>query len=251
VVGAKLPAPLTRSSFERPIASARPVCYLPDVPFFNRPCLSASLRRSVSRAAALALAFGLLASAGAARAHDTGTSPAPVTTPAAPPGDGANAGRIIGEVEAKAKKDKLEQVAVEPLRHARKALERANGARASGDTAHARMLDGLALEWAETARDLLRAAAAEKEAVAVAKRARELGVQVERARALLEETQARRGRAAADLERAEAEAREAAKKAAAAEAERIEKGRSKAEQPPKGGAKAGPPKKGAAPKGTK
>jgi colicin import membrane protein len=224
------------------------------VPFY-RPSLFARPRRSLRAAFALALAAGLFASAGEVRAQAGGTAPATTpTTPAAPPGDGANAGRIIGEVEARAKKDKLEAVVSEPLRHARTALERANGARVSGDTAHARMLDGLALEWAETARDLLRAAAAEKEAVATAKRARDLGVQVERARALLEETQARQGRAAADLERAEAEAKEAAKKAAEAEAERVEKGRSKGDPKPpaKGGAKAGAPKKkGAAPKGTK
>lgn len=243
----------------RPIASARPVCYLRDVPF-HRLCLFARPGRFLRAASALVLAAGLLVSAGEAAAHGGGTSPttpAPAKTPPAPPGDGANAGRIVGEVEARAKKDKLEKVIDEPLRHARKALERANGARTAGDTAHARMLDGLALEWAETARDLLRAAAAEKEALATAKRARELGVQVERARALLEETQARRGRAAADLERAEAEAKEAAKRAAAAEAERIEKGRSKvggdpkAKPPAKGGA--GAPKKGAAgaPKGKK
>jgi hypothetical protein len=215
--------------------------------------LSLFARRSLSAAFALVLAAGLLVSAGEARAHGDGTSPAPATTPPAPPGDGANAGRIIGEVEARAAKDKLDKVVAEPLRHAKKALERANGARTSGDTAHARMLDGLALEWAETARDLLRAAAAEKEALATAKRAREIGVQVERARALLEETQARRGRAAADLERAEAEAKEATKKAAAVEAERVQKGRSKAggEVAPKGGAR--PPTKGptGAPKGKK
>jgi hypothetical protein len=234
----------------RPIASARPVCYLRDVPF-HPLSLFARPRRSLSAAFALVLAAGLLASAGEARAHGEGTAPA--TTPPAPPGDGANAGRIIGEVEAKAAKDKLDKVVAEPLRHARKALERANGARTAGDTAHARMLDGLALEWAETARDLLRAAAAEKEALATAKKAREIGVQVERARALLEETQARRGRAAADLERAEAEAKEATKRAAAAEAERVEKGRSKAGGDPKVAPKGGAPNKGAAgaPKGKK
>jgi colicin import membrane protein len=238
----------------RPIASARPVCYLPDVPL-HRLCLFARPRRCLRAGAALALAAGLVVSAGEARAQGGGTAPkaTATTTPPAPPGDGANAGRIIGEVEARAKKDKLDKVVDEPLRHARKALERANGARTAGDTAHARMLDGLALEWAETARDLLRAAAAEKEALATAKKAREIGVQVERARALLEETQARRGRAAADLERAEAEAKEATKKAAAVEAERVQKGRSKAggEVAPKGGARASNKSAAGAPKGKK
>lgn len=209
-------------------------------------CRFARLGRSLRAAFALVLAAGLFVSAGEATAQGGSAAPAPVTTPPAPPGDGANAGRIIGEVEARAKKDQLEKVVVEPLRHAKKAMERANGARTAGDTAHARMLDGLALEWAETARDLLRAAAAEKEARASAKRARELGVQAERARALLEETQARRGRVAADLERAEAEAKEAAKRAAEAEATRIEKGSPKGKPPAKGA-----PKKSAAPKGKK
>ena len=236
----------------RPIASARPVCYLPDVALNPRLRLLARPGGSLRVASALVLAAGLLVSAGDAGAQAGGTSPAPAMTsptPSAPPGDGANAGRIIGEVEAKAAKDKLDKVVAEPLRHARKALERANGARTAGDTAHARMLDGLALEWAETARDLLRAAAAEKEALATAKKAREIGVQVERARALLEETQARRGRAAADLERAEAEA----KKAAAVEEERVQKGRSKAggEVAPKGGARASNKSAAGAPKGKK
>lgn len=245
---------------ERPIARARPVCYLRDVPLHDRRVL-ARPGRSLRAGALLALAAGLLLGAGEARAQGSGAAQEAVKTPPAAPGDGATAGRIIEEVEARAAKDKRPKVVEEPLRHARKALQRAHGARTAGDTAHARMLDGLALEWAETARDLLRAAAAEQEALATAKKARELGVQVERARALLEETQARRGRAAADLERVEGEAKEAGKKAAATEDERIEKGRAKgggagAKQPAKDGAKAGgkgAPAKGAAgaSKGTK
>ncbi len=86
-----------------------------------------------------------------------------------------------------------------PLDESKHALERAAGARRSGDARHAEQLEGLAREWAETARDLARAAAAEADAAALELAAADAGVQAERARALLEETIARRGRAEAEL----------------------------------------------------
>jgi hypothetical protein len=176
------------------------------------------------RAAAFALAASVLLAPFAAAAHGEGGLPIDAAlTPPAPPGDGATAARIIKEVEASsAAAPRTAAIVAEPLRQAKKALERAHGARMSKDVAHARMLDGLALEWAETARDLVRAAKAEESALAAAKKARELEVQVERARALLEETQARHGRAAADLARIEAEAAEAAKKAKDTEESRLD-----------------------------
>jgi hypothetical protein len=189
----------------------------------------------------------LIGVAGEAGASEGEGTPAALPTPSAPPGDGATAARIIKDVEAKAKDAPAKaKIVAEPLAAAKKALQRAAGARSVGDAVHARMLDGLALEWAEVARDLQRAAAAEDEALVAARKARDLDVQVERARALLEETQARRGRAAADLERAEAAAKEAAKKPAGAEADRVEKGRKKdapakdkSAKPGAGGAKPG------------
>ena len=83
------------------------------------------------------------------------------------------------------------------------------------------MLDGVALEWAETARDLLRAAAAEKESFAVAQAAEEARTKTERGRTLLEETQARCGRLLAHLAQLQADAAEATKRARSAEAERL------------------------------
>jgi hypothetical protein len=209
------------------IASALPVCYLRDVP----PCVLTSAfglqRRLRACAFAMALAAVSVGFVIEARATEGEATPATAPTPSAPPGDGATAARIIKDVEAKAKDARMAKIVAEPLGTAKKALQRANSARTVGDAVHARMLDGLALEWAEVARDLQRAAAAEDEALAAARKARDLDVQLERARALLEETQARRGRAAADLERAEAAAKEAAKTAAGAETERVEKGRKK------------------------
>ncbi len=86
-----------------------------------------------------------------------------------------------------------------PLEESKHALERAAGARRSGDIRHAEQLEGLSREWAETARDLVRAAAAEADAAALELAAADAGVQAERARALLEEAIARRGRAEAEL----------------------------------------------------
>ena len=106
------------------------------------------------------------------------------------------------------------------MQSARKALERARGARLSGDAAHARMLEELALEWVETARDLQRGSDAETSATQLARRARDIATQIDRARALLSETQDRRGRAAAELDRLDAEAREATNNAARAEESR-------------------------------
>lgn len=163
----------------------------------------------------------------------------PLALPPPPPGDGQTALGILKDVEAKAVDVRSKKVVADASANARKALERAHGARSSGDTSHAKQLDGLALEWAETARDLLRAADAEQAATAVADKAREATLQVERARALLEETQARRGRAEAEQERALAEEQAAKAAAAKAEEERIASGKvkDKPKDKPKGSGK--------------
>ncbi len=88
-----------------------------------------------------------------------------------------------------------------PVEEAKRALDRAAGARSSGDVRHAELLEGLGREWAEAARDLLRAAAAESDAGALETAAVDAGVRAERARALLEESIARRGRAEAELDK--------------------------------------------------
>ena len=93
-----------------------------------------------------------------------------------------------------------------PVAEARRALERAAGARRSGDARHAEQLEGLAREWAETAKDVVRAAAVEADAGALDLAARDARVKSERARTLLEESIARRGRAEAELAKLTADA---------------------------------------------
>jgi len=71
--------------------------------------------------------------------------------------------------------------------------------RNAGDIAHAQLAEGLALEWAEAARERARTEAVEKEARTSELAAIEAGARVERERALLEEAIARSGRLRAEL----------------------------------------------------
>lgn len=98
------------------------------------------------------------------------------------------------------------QLAKEPIERAEHALRRARDARAAGDHEHAVLLEQVAEEWADTGRDLVRAAQVENEVAALQKRNAELETKVVRARALLEETLARRGRAQTSLDQLEADA---------------------------------------------
>jgi len=91
------------------------------------------------------------------------------------------------------------QLAAESLANADAVLKRAGDARTAGDHEHAALLEAVALEWAQTGRDLVRAAQAEAEADELAKQAAEVEERLARARALLEQTVARRGRAKARL----------------------------------------------------
>lgn len=185
-----------------------------------------------------------------ALAHNGGAGGPVIDVPRPPAGDGATAYDLVKDVETKATDAKAKKLVASSIEHAKESLERAHGARAAGDVGHARMLDGLALEWAETARELLRAAAAEQAATSASDKAREAATRAERARALLEETQARRGRADAELEKALNEEREARERAAKAEEARLAAGKAGAAKPaPKSGkdkpapAKAGGPSK--------
>ncbi len=198
------------------------------------------------RLPSLAAALILSLVPASARAHGGG-SVVPTEVPPSPPGDGATAQGIIRDLEAKAAKDgETAKVVAEPIKAAKQALERAHGARAAGDEPHARILDGVALEWAEAARELDRAAAAERAAATVSQKAHEVQTKAERARALLEETQARRGRAAAELAKEEADAKEAARGASDAEAQRLDAAKKKGGK----GAPVAAPKGGAKPKAT-
>ena len=86
------------------------------------------------------------------------------------------------------------------VQRGRDALERATRMRAAGDEAHAQLADGLALEEAETARDLVRALEVERMADDARRGTTDAGAVGERERALLEEGIARNGRLKAEIE---------------------------------------------------
>ena len=88
-----------------------------------------------------------------------------------------------------------------PLRQARAALTRADQAASSGDLTHARLLEGLAREWAELALDSSRAAQAVSDAGALQRSAADAALRVERARAMLDELAIRKARAQGELDR--------------------------------------------------
>jgi hypothetical protein len=173
---------------------------------------------------AAVLSFGAASLVGgAAFAHGAGDS-VPIIIPPLPPGDGQKAQAAIADLDAKGAKDpELAKVLALPLSKAKAALQRAYGARTAGDVLHTRQLEGLALEWTETATTLIRATAAERAAQASAKQADDTATQLDRLRALLAETQARKERALAELERVKQEAKDALHGAAQAETQRLEK----------------------------
>jgi hypothetical protein len=86
------------------------------------------------------------------------------------------------------------------VQRGRDALERATRMRASGDEAHARLADGLALEEAQTGQDLVRALDAERTADEARRAATDAGTVGDRERALLEEGIARTGRLRKELD---------------------------------------------------
>ena len=96
----------------------------------------------------------------------------------------------------------------EVLALARAALERASRLRVAGDEAHAMAADGLALEWAETARDVARAVDAEARAAELRRKAVEAQTQLERTRSLVETAVASVGRLTAQIAQAEGKGRE-------------------------------------------
>jgi hypothetical protein len=111
----------------------------------------------------------------------------------------ATAGLVVQKLEADTAHS---SIIAAPLSHAKEALERATRLRASGDEAHAKAADGLAREWAETARDLARAADAEESAADLRRKAVEARAHLERTRALVEEGITRIGRLRAELDAA-------------------------------------------------
>jgi hypothetical protein len=106
--------------------------------------------------------------------------------------------------EALVKQAAPSPVTSEAIARANEALEQATRLRAAGDEAHAKAAEGLAREWAETARDLSLAVAAEKLAEDSKRQAMQSQAQLQRTRALVEESIARLGRLRAELDAASA-----------------------------------------------
>jgi chromosome segregation ATPase len=82
----------------------------------------------------------------------------------------------------------------------RKALTRADDARAAGDEANARLLEALARDWAETGKDLGRANDAERTVFQNQSELNDADARVARAKAMLETLTQRKARAQAEVE---------------------------------------------------
>ncbi|MBN2197494.1 MAG: hypothetical protein JW751_32245 [Polyangiaceae bacterium] len=115
---------------------------------------------------------------------------------AAAEGDGRAARATLATLSAEPARSALTRREIE---RAEDALVRAEDARAAGDPEHAARLEALGREWADTGADLARTVAAEERTTAAERRAAELEAKARRARTLLEQTIARRGRAEAQL----------------------------------------------------
>ena len=135
-----------------------------------------------SRAASCAV-LGLLVVAGPAQAADDHSTAAQILD-------------ALGSAAATA------LVTADAVAHARQAMDQAARLRGSGDEAHAKAADGLALEWAETARDLAKATEAEEKAAEMRRKAVDAQARLERTRGLVAEGIARAGRLRAELDEA-------------------------------------------------
>ena len=91
-------------------------------------------------------------------------------------------------------------LAADPIEKAKRALSRAEDAHAAGDARHAQMLEATAKQWALVGQDLVQAARVEARAAEAERALDDLETRLVRARALLEETVARRARASEKLE---------------------------------------------------
>ena len=123
--------------------------------------------------------------------------------------------RASADAALKALQTKPEDAALakEAVQRAKAALNRAEGARASGDQLHGALLEALALEWALSGQELVRTAKVERDLIELQKKAAELETKAVRAQALVEQTVARRGRAEEKLRELEAGAAKQAESA--------------------------------------
>jgi len=96
-----------------------------------------------------------------------------------------------------------------PAKHAleqtRRALDRADQAKAAGDTITARHLEGLAREWADMARDILRASEAESRADQNQLAAVSASASARRTQAMIDTLASRRSRAEGELQQVRSE----------------------------------------------
>jgi hypothetical protein len=133
-------------------------------------------------------------------------------------------------------------VTADALLEARNALERATRLRVAGDEAHAKAADGLALEWAETARDVVRAADAEAAAAELRHKALDAQAQLERSRSMIEEAIATIGRLQAELDQVGAHPSQERTAVEVHDGEPAPKGHTGKKGGGKGGGKAAPKK---------
>jgi hypothetical protein len=111
--------------------------------------------------------------------------------------DRATAEALLGPIEHDAARM---AVAADAVKQARDALERATRMRDANDEPRARLAESLGRHWAQVARDLVRAADAERAATTARLAADDAGARADRERSLLEEAIARQGRLRAELE---------------------------------------------------
>lgn len=145
--------------------------------------------------------------------------------------DRALAESTLREVEAK---PQAQELAKEPLARAHEALDRGQRLRDVRDEPRARLCDGLARTWAETARDVVKAAEAEARARAAREGALDAGAQLERERASLEEGLGQAGRLKAQLEALENETKHRPDRTSALAKDAADAGSPRAKPPAKG-----------------
>lgn len=129
----------------------------------------------------------------------------PLLVPSAALAESAARARTTSLVQSLTAKPEYQASVSDLLARARRALQRADATHAAGDHRRATELEAYALELAEAANDLVRALDAEREVADLSRRALAAETRAVRARVLVEQTAARRGRAAAQLSALEAE----------------------------------------------
>jgi colicin import membrane protein len=110
-------------------------------------------------------------------------------------GSDGGAAEAEAAIKALSSTPEARKLAAEPLQQARRALQRARDAERAEDQRHAAMLDDLGTEWVGVAEAVVRSAGIERRADQIQKQVAEAETRIVRAKALLEETVARRARA--------------------------------------------------------